>query len=168
MTEIADKIETVLFQLTQFYDAQLKEKESETQAQALMTETVTQLHQEVNRFATLEEAVIVHLRKMLQTTEENVSASISKLDDKAIAEKNIPIQNQEKRRLQKLKITAITIITTAIVTFSATILLMPTSPAPLTEAQKAFIASGEMIAKIWPKLTKNEQQRLLGMIEKDE
>ena len=143
-----------------------------------MERQLKQFSEEVRRFSSLEEAVIVKLRKSLNETTHTLSekvnaataealnttlgSSLNRMEHASRTVATLLAEHQQIRRLRQVKTLATNSLCSLLVSGLMLWFFMPQPTLPLTQEDMNTYLIGKRFARIWPTLSKEKQQWLLS------
>lgn len=173
-----DHQKALLFQFMTLYERWSEDRQVAAKQGYDLAQQLKQFSEEVRRFSTIEEAVIVRLRKSLNETtvifSEKVNAataealnttlgsSMKRMEHASRAIETLLATNQQIRWLSQLKTLALNVLCSLLVSGLVLWFFMPQPTLPLTEEDMNTYVIGKKFARIWPTLSKEKQQWFLS------
>lgn len=173
-----DHQKALLFQFMTLYERWSEDRQVAAKHGYDLEQQLKKFSEEVGRFSSIEEAVIVKLRKSLNetvatlsekvntATEEALSAtlgsSMRRMEKSAHSVETILATHQQIRWLSQLKTIALNVLCSLVVSSLVLWFFMPQPTVPLTEEDMNTYAIGKRFARIWPTLSKEKQQWFLS------
>ena len=149
-----------------------------------LAQQLVQFKEEVSRFSSIEDAVIVKLRKSLNeavvalsekvdaaTTDalnKTLESSMKRMDTTAQSVEAILAGHQEIKWLSTMKILAVNVVCSLLVSGFVVWFFMPQPTLPLTEEDMRIYLTGKKMLQVWSTLPKEKRQRIVSMIKDKE
>lgn len=175
---IEDHQRALLFQFVTLYERWSEDRQVAAKQGYDLEQQLKQFTEEVKRFSSIEEAVIVKLRKSLNETvvtlSEKVStattealnttigASVQRMEQASRAVETILDSNQKIRMFWQVKILAMNIVCSLVVSSLVLWFFIPNPTIPLTEEAMNTYVIGKRFERVWPTLSKEKQQWFLS------
>ena len=174
-----EHLKELLFQYVSLYESWSEDRKVTAKQGEDIEKFVNEFATEVDRFSTIEDAVIAKLKKSLdQTTasiSERVHVSVShavdssldgsarKIKDAAQYAQNIFSEYQSSLNWSHWKLIALTVLSSIVTSLLIVWWVMPKPILPLTDTQIATYQHGLMLNSFWDKLTTRQKNWLLNL-----
>lgn len=188
MTEVYEEIKhtlsveehqkAVLFQFMTLYERWSEDRQVSAKQGYDLAKRLEQFSKEVERFSSIEEAVIVKLRKSLneatialseqvntataEALNTTLGSSIARVEKTSRTVETILAANQQIRWLSQLKTLLLNVLCSLLVSGLVLWFFMPQPTLPLTEEDMNTYVIGKRFARIWPTLSKEKKQWFLS------
>jgi len=175
---IEDHQKALLFQFVTLYERWSEDRQVAAKQGYDLERQLKQFSEEVRRFSSLEEAVIVKLRKSLNETTHTLSekvnaataealnttlgSSLNRMEHASRTVATLLAEHQQIRRLRQVKTLATNSLCSLLVSGLMLWFFMPQPTLPLTQEDMNTYLIGKRFARIWPTLSKEKQQWLLS------
>jgi hypothetical protein len=175
---VEDHQKAVLFQFMTLYERWSEDRQVSAKQGYDLANRLEQFSKEVDRFSSIEEAVIVKLRKSLneatlafseqmntataEVLNTTLGSSIARMEKTSRTVETILASNQQTRWLSQLKILSLNVLCSLLVSGLVLWFFMPQPTLPLTEEDMNTYVIGKRFARIWPTLSKEKQQWFLS------
>lgn len=188
MTEVYEEIKhtlsveehqkAVLFQFMTLYERWSEDRQVSAKQGYDLAKRLEQFSKEVERFSSIEEAVIVKLRKSLneatialseqvntataEALNTTLGSSIARMEKTSRTVETILATHQQIRWLSQLKTLLLNVLCSLLVSGLVLWFFMPQPTLPLTEEDMNIYVIGKRFARIWPTLSKEKKQWFLS------
>ncbi|HAU1484856.1 TPA: hypothetical protein F8R85_16865 [Legionella pneumophila] len=175
---VEDHQKAVLFQFMTLYERWSEDRQVSAKQGYDLANRLEQFSKEVDRFSSIEEAVIVKLRKSLneatlalsgqvntataEALNTTLGSSIARIEKTSKTVETILASNQQIRWLSQLKTLTLNVLCSLLVSGLVLWFFMPQPTLPLTEEDMNTYVIGKRFARIWPTLSKEKQQWFLS------
>ena len=175
---IEDHQKALLFQFVTLYERWSEDRQVAAKQGYDLERQLKQFSEEVRRFSSLEEAVIVKLRKSLNETTHTLSekvnaataealnttlgSSLNRMEHASRTVATLLAEHQQIRRLRQVKTLATNSLCSLLVSGLMLWFFMPQPTLPLTQEDMNTYLIGKRFARIWPTLSKEKQQWFLS------
>jgi hypothetical protein len=181
---IEDQQQAILFQFVALYERWSEDRQVAAKQGYDLAKQLEQFTKEVSRFSSIEEAVIVKLKKSLNETTVTLSeqvntattdalnktleSSMKRMDMAAKSVEAILAEYQEIKWLRYMKMLAVNVACSLVVSGFVVWLFMPQPTLPLTESDMNTYLAGKKFSLIWSTLSKEKQQRIVSIVKDKE
>lgn len=175
---VEDYQQAVLFQFMTLYERWSEDRQVAAKQGYDLAKALQQFSKEVERFSSIEEAVIVRLRKSLneatlalsekvntataEALNTTLGASVECMEKASRTVETILAANQQIRSFWQLKTFAFNVLCSLLVSGLVLWFFMPQPTLPLSEEDMNTYVIGKRFARIWPTLSKEKQQWFLS------
>ncbi len=179
-----DQQQAILFQFVTLYERWSEDRQVAAKQGYDLAKQLEQFTQEVSRFSSIEEAVIVKLRTSLNETVVNLSEKVNyatadalnntlgscvqRMDEVARKTETILASNQEIRWLRYIKTLAVNVLCSLVVSSFVVWFFMPQPTLPLTKQDMDVYRMGEKFSLLWSTLSKEKRQLILSAAKERE
>lgn len=176
-----EQLEAILFQFVNLYERWSEDRQKNAKQGADIEKFIKQFSSEVERFSTIENAVIGKLKKDLDQTTVSISEmvhgavshavdrsldnSARKIKDSALYAQNIFSECQSSLNWSHWKLIAITALSSIVASLLIVWLLMPKPTLPLTNKQIDTYQNGQVLESFWDKLSARQKTWLLNLAQ---
>lgn len=173
-----DHQKALLFQFMTLYERWSEDRQVAAKQGYDLEQHLKKFSEEVRRFSSIEDAVIVKLRKSLNETVATLSekvntataealsatlgAHVARMEKASRTVETILASNQQIRWLSQLKTVAVNVLCSLVVSTLVLWFFMPQPTLPLTEEDINTYVIGKRFVRIWPTLSKEKQQWFLS------
>ncbi|HHR1287496.1 TPA: hypothetical protein ACS3CI_003250 [Legionella pneumophila] len=175
---VEDHQKAVLFQFMTLYERWSEDRQVSAKQGYDLANRLEQFSKEVDRFSSIEEAVIVKLRKSLneatlalsekvntataEALNTTLGSSIARMEKTSRTVETILASNQQIRWLSQLKTLSLNVLCSFLVSGLVLWFFMPQPTLPLAEEDMNTYVIGKRFARIWPTLPKEKQEWFLS------
>jgi hypothetical protein len=169
-----ERLESILVQFINFYELWAEDQKLAVQHGADIKKLIKEFSGHVADFKLLEEKVRKDIHESIHTQAKNMATYVGRsLGDAAIKEVEPTVKKlrevaydasdrlshyQADHKLSSWKTIGMTAFSSIVVSLLIVWGLMPKPTLPLTGEQIKLLQSGQLMARVWPKLSKKEQQ----------
>ncbi len=171
-----EHLESLLYQFVNLYERWSEDRQVAAKQGADIAQFIKTFSAEVERFSSIEDAVIAKLKKGLEQTSVSISTMVhdavshsldKKIDDSSYKMKQSVLQAerlfseyQSTLNWSHWKVVAITAMTSIAASLLAVWWFMPKPTLPLTDQQIQTYQTGQFLQSFWPKLSERQQKWL--------
>jgi hypothetical protein len=99
-------------------------------------------------------------RSISEKSNQSIEESVSKINQTCQSVEKMLEANYREKTKSSWKIISVAVLTGILSSMLMTWIFIPQPVLPLTTEQISYLQDGEMLAKVWPKLTKQEREKL--------
>lgn len=179
-----DQQQALLFQFISLYERWSEDRQVAAKQGHDLANHLNQFSHEVERFSSLEEAVIMKLRKSLNETavhwseqvhsatadalNNTLGSCVNRMNGAAKSVEALLAANKEIRWWHAIKALALNMTCSLVVSGCMVWFFMPQPTLPLTEDDMTTYLAGKKILAVWSTLPKEQQKQMVAIIKDQE
>lgn len=178
---LEDRLKAIAYQFIKLYERWSEDRQESVKQCAEVDELVSEFTEQVDNLRNIEEKIIGGVRNSIRNETKDIAAHVGKtIGDFATREAEMTVRElhkivvrtenllswyQSSLSISNLRVIVMIILSAFFTSILTVWFLAPKSTLPLTEKQIGFLNSGFMMDRVWPKLTKKEQDHWIALAD---